>query len=219
MRARRPKSNPPSTAPKRGRRCAPRPLHVQQLAAGIVAGSLGLDKGHIGHVCDALTSSGLNLTEWTAKTLLTALNQDMKTRGWDWPNRIDNPAAFLGSRLRLLAQRPAGALRGGTAAGLDQRVVQPAPFTPVTPLVITPAQQAVIAAAQAEIRTQLRDRRQRFADRPQRPHEQPVAAPLVLIAASGNCAVCGAAGGQKRPFLPAHRAHVCAHCWESEAPA
>lgn len=107
-RARRSNSHPPKRSPKRGRRCAPRPLHVQLLAAGVVDGSIGLDKGHIGHICDALTDSGLDLTAWTAKSVLAALNADMKARGWDWPNHIENPASFLRSRLALLPVRPAG---------------------------------------------------------------------------------------------------------------
>jgi len=212
-RARRPKSNPPKTAPKRGRRCAPRPLHVQRLAAGVVAGSLGLDRGHIGRICDALTESGLDLTAWTSKTLINALNVDMKTRGWDWPNHIENPAAFLASRLRLLAGRPQGAPSGCTAAGLDQglQVLPPPPYTPLAPLMITPAQQIRIATARAAIRSVLRRDRQRSTERPQTPREQPA----VLAAAPTTCAVCGQSGGQKRPFLPAHRAHVCADCWDA----
>lgn len=121
-RASRPNSHPPHKSPKRGRRFAPRPLHVQLLAAGVVRGSFGLDKGHIGRICDALTDSGLDLSAWTPKTLLAALNADMKARGWDWPNQVQNPRAFLTSRLQLLPVRPAGAPQGGvTAARPEQR--------------------------------------------------------------------------------------------------
>lgn len=120
-RARRSNSHPPKSSPKRGRRCAPRPLHVQLLAAGVVDGSRGLDQGHIGRICDVLIDSGLDLAAWTAKTLLAALNADMKTRGWDWPNHIENPASFLRSRLALLPVRPAGAPASGAAAGRTAR--------------------------------------------------------------------------------------------------
>lgn len=218
QRARRPKSNPPKTAPKRDWRCAPRPLNVQRLAAGVVVGSIGLDHGHIGRICDALTASGLDLAAWTSNALITALNRDMKTRGWDWPNHIENPAAFLASRLRLLAERPQAAPGGGTDASLDQgqRVVQPATYTPVEPVAITPAQQARIDAARAEIRAVLGRDHQRIAD-PQAPRKQPAIAPLALTATPTDCAVCGQAGGQKRAFLPTHRAHVCDGCWD-EAP-
>lgn len=131
-RARRPKSNPPQTSPKRGRRCAPRPLHVQLLAAGLLhSNPIGLDQGHIGRICDALTDSGLDLHAWTAKTLIAALNADMRNRGWDWPNQVKNPRAFLASRLRLLPVRPAGAPQGGVTAarpetGTATAVLEPA---------------------------------------------------------------------------------------------
>ncbi|MEE3755236.1 hypothetical protein [Mycobacterium intracellulare] len=88
---------------------------MQLLAAGVLNGSLGLDQGHIGRICDALIDSGLDLVAWTAKTLLAALNADMKARGWDWPDRIDKPAAFLRSRLALLPVRPVGAAESGVA--------------------------------------------------------------------------------------------------------
>lgn len=120
-RASRPNSHPPQKSPKRGRRFAPRPLHVQLLAAGVVHGSFGLDKGHIGRICDALTDSGLDLAAWTPKALLAALNADMKTRGWDWPNQVQNPRAFLTSRLQLLPVRPAGAAQGGVTAVRPER--------------------------------------------------------------------------------------------------
>lgn len=115
-RASRSNSHPPKSSPKRGRRCAPRPLHVQQLAAGVIAGSHGLDRGHIGRICDALADSGLDLDAWTASQLLEALNADMKARGWSWPDRVDHPASFLRSRLRRLPVRPARAHQGGVAA-------------------------------------------------------------------------------------------------------
>ncbi|MBU8813912.1 hypothetical protein KL953_34170 [Mycolicibacterium goodii] len=121
-RASRSNSHPPKSSPKRGRRYAPRPLHVQLLAAGVIAGSHGLDRGHIGRICDALTESGLELDVWTAPQLLAALNADMKARGWSWPDRVDHPASFLRSRLRRLPVRPAGAHQGGvTAARPDSR--------------------------------------------------------------------------------------------------
>lgn len=88
--------------------CAPRPLHVQLLAAGIVFGSHGLERGHIGRICDALLRSQLDLNAWTAKQLLDALNNDMQARNSSWPDRIDNAAGFLASRLRHLPVRPQG---------------------------------------------------------------------------------------------------------------
>lgn len=91
---------------RRPPRTAPRPLRVQRLAAEVIARSVGLDTVHPGHICDALTRSGLDLDQWSAKQITTALNADMRTRGWSWPNRIDRPGAFLAARLRHLPQRP-----------------------------------------------------------------------------------------------------------------
>lgn len=158
-RKRAPKTKFPSKQSKQqGRRCAPRPLHLQKIAAGIVAGSQGLAHVHSGHICEALARSGLDLTDWTAPQILTALNADMNARGWSWPNRIDRPGAFLAARLRRLPVRPDGARRGGvTAAGLDKaagRVESSAPISP--PLRATdlehqaqPATAATRAAAKA----------------------------------------------------------------------
>ncbi|MFV8233937.1 hypothetical protein [Mycolicibacterium fortuitum] len=106
--------------PQRARRYAPRPLHVQRLAAGIVAKSHGLGAVHPGHICEALIRSGLDLDAWTARGITDALDADMRTRGWSWPNHIERPGAFLATRLRRLSVRPCGAHRGGvTAAGLE----------------------------------------------------------------------------------------------------
>ncbi|GAT00926.1 hypothetical protein [Mycolicibacterium fortuitum] len=82
---------------------------MQLLAAGVIAGSHGLDRGHVGRICDALTDSGLDLDAWSAPQLLAALDVDMRMRGWSWPDRVDHPASFLRSRLRRLPVRPAGA--------------------------------------------------------------------------------------------------------------
>ncbi|EHB48880.1 hypothetical protein MycrhDRAFT_5721 [Mycolicibacterium rhodesiae JS60] len=87
-------------------RCAPRPLHTQKLAAGVIAGSLGLDAVHPGHICDALDRSGIDVDAWTAPQLLAALNADMRKTGWSWPDHVQRPGAFLASRLRRLPTTP-----------------------------------------------------------------------------------------------------------------
>ncbi len=117
------KFSSPKRSPKRGRRFAPRPLHVQRLAAGVVAGCRGLGGGHVGRICDALTESGLDLDAWTAPQVLAALNADMRARGWSWPDHLDNPAGFLRERLRRLPKRPLEGNHGGglTAARPDKR--------------------------------------------------------------------------------------------------
>lgn len=84
----------------------PRPLHVQKLAAGVIARSVGLGKVHAGHICDALMRSGLDLDTWTARQITDAIDADTKDRGWSWPAHIEHPGAFLATRLRRLPQRP-----------------------------------------------------------------------------------------------------------------
>lgn len=91
----------------RRRHCAPRLMATQKLAAAIVAGSIGLGGVHPGHICDALTRSGLKLEAWTPRQLLDALNADMRATGWSWPNRIERPGAFLAARLGRLPAAPA----------------------------------------------------------------------------------------------------------------
>lgn len=136
-RKRAPRTKSPSKQPPaRARRCAPRPLHVQKLADELVGNDYGrpalchgLHRGHIGHVCDALIRSGLDLNAWTARAITEALNADMRTTGWSWPNHIDRPGAFLAHRLRRLPQRPAQAR---TSAAAVTTVVDPQPPIPAS---------------------------------------------------------------------------------------
>jgi hypothetical protein len=101
----RPPTKKSSTRTAR-RRCAPRPLAIQKLAAGVIAGSVGLGQVHPGHICDALMQSGLDVAAWTARQLLEALNADMRSTGWSWPDRVERPGGFLTSRLRRLPAMP-----------------------------------------------------------------------------------------------------------------
>ena len=112
------------------RRHAPPPLAVQKLAAHIVAGSVGLNAVHPGHICAALTRSGLDLDTWTAPQILESLNADMRATGWFWPHHIERPGAFLASRLRRLPHTyvtPAV-----TKPIPDDYVSAPPPATPAT---------------------------------------------------------------------------------------
>lgn len=104
---------PKSTTCGASRRFAPRPLHVQRLAAELVHRCLGLDQGHIGRICDALQVSGLELESWTGLQLKEALDADMRERRTSWPDRIDRAAAFLLTRLRGLPTRPPQTSRPG----------------------------------------------------------------------------------------------------------
>jgi hypothetical protein len=138
-----------------------------------VAGTHGLDRAHIGSICDALTAAGIDPTVWTARAITDALNADMRTRGWTWPDHIANPGAFLSSRLRRLSWSPPEPLTkaGGSAAAAIDQTPRPAPPTE--------AARARIAAAQEEIRRVLRDRAQRTTA--EHPERAPNACPTTTV--------------------------------------
>lgn len=141
--------------PPRRWRTSPRPLATQRLAAQLVARTHGLGRGHIGGICDALTSAGIDPTVWSARAITDALDADMRTRGCSWPDDITNPAAFLSSRLRRLSWTtpPAPPKGGGYATTrIDQTPARPS---------LTDAAQARIAAAREHIRQVLTDRARR----------------------------------------------------------
>lgn len=100
------RTRPPRKSQNQHPSKTPRPLRVQRLAAEVIARSVGLDTVHPGHICDALSRSGLDLDQWSAGQITAALNTDMRARGWSWPNTIDRPGAFLAARLRRLPQQP-----------------------------------------------------------------------------------------------------------------
>lgn len=97
-------TSPKRKPPQRDRQ--PRPIQTQRLAAAVIAASIGLGHVHTGHICDALSRSGLNLETWTAPAIIAALNADMNASGRSWPDRITRPGAFLASRLRRLPTTP-----------------------------------------------------------------------------------------------------------------
>lgn len=88
--------------PSRRWRAEPRPLGVQRLAAGLVARCHGLHHAHIGAICDVLAAADVDPSVCTATQITAALEADMRTTGWRWPDHIDNPAAFLAHRLARL---------------------------------------------------------------------------------------------------------------------
>lgn len=95
---------------------------MQLLAADLAhQAPLSYGQGHIGHICDALMASGLDLSVWTGRSLLDALDADTKARGWSSPKRVERPGAFLLARLQLLTARPAAANPGALAARLAAR--------------------------------------------------------------------------------------------------
>lgn len=139
-------------------RATARPLAVQRLAAGLVAITYGLDRAHIGAICDALTAAGVDPAVWSARAVNDKLNTDMRVRGVSWPDHIANPGAFLHSRLRRLSwspPEPATKDGGYAAVSIDQ--------TP-RPVVLTEVSRTRIAAAREEIRRVLTERTQRTCD-------------------------------------------------------
>jgi len=129
-----------TSPPKRHRRWraepAPRPLLVQRLAAQLVRDCHGLDRGHLGAVCDALTAAGIDPAVWSATAIRARLDADMRARGSSWPDRIERPAAFLAARLRRLDwQQLDEPTRGGCAAARPDKPAEPRPVTrsPATP--------------------------------------------------------------------------------------
>lgn len=154
-----PAKNISDNTPRRTRhwRATARPLAIQRLAAEFVATTHGLDRAHIGTICDALTAAGIDPTVWSARAVNAKLNADMHARAVSWPDHIANPGAFLASRLRRLSWTPPQAppdasTMGSAAASLDQ--------TP-RPVVLTAASRARIAAARDDIRRILTDTAQR----------------------------------------------------------
>ena len=154
-----------SFTPKRRHwRAKPRPLALQRLADELVGNDhgrepicRGMQRVHLGVICDALTAARIDPAVWSARAIQNALNADMRARGATWPDRITNPGAFLASRLRRLSWSPPKPPRkaGGCAAvSIDQ-----AP----RPVVLTDASRARIAAAREEIRVVLAKRGQRTA--------------------------------------------------------
>lgn len=138
-------------------RCAPRPLALQRLAAEVISRCHGLGHAHNGGICDALTAAGIDPQVWTARQITAALNADMATRGWSWPDRIERPGAFLASRLRRLDWRLCGPPTnsdGGYAAGTDKST-RPATPMPVRCAPPIPATDAHRADAMATIRATL----------------------------------------------------------------
>lgn len=105
----------PSTQESRRRRRRstsqpPRSLHTQRIAGWLASTAVGLGQRKglhvVGQLCDALQASHLELSAWTGKTLIQALDEDMRRRGATWPDRISSPGPFLAKRLAQLPSRP-----------------------------------------------------------------------------------------------------------------
>ena len=122
----------------------PRALHTQRLAGWLASTAIGLgarDGRHVvGQLCAALDSSHLELDAWTGPQLVKALDADMAARKISWPDRIDQPRAFLAARLHHLPARPPE---------------DPRPTPPPTPAPTKPALTEVGRQALQRIRAQI----------------------------------------------------------------
>lgn len=80
----------------------PRSISLQRAAADLVDHAPALrPEGHIGSVCDALSTYSIDTTRWTGRDIARTLGDDTKARGWVWPTvgSLDNPVKFLRWRL------------------------------------------------------------------------------------------------------------------------
>lgn len=183
------KSSPTPTAG--GRRRAPqrppRPLPLQRIAGELAAAMHGLDRGHIGAVCDAIRQAGIDPAAVTAAQIRGALDADMRETGWSWPDEIDRPGAFLRYRLSRISGRldalTQASTGGGCAAagGLDKGSSRRRPADP-----------AVRAAAMAAIpAVGSRTRPTSASDR--RAHDEPLAdweRELINATETARCDLC-----------------------------
>lgn len=196
-------------SPKRRRphRNTPRPLTVQKLAAQLVALCHGLHRGHIGSVCDAITTAGIDPGLWTAQNLKSALDRDAQQTHWSWPDRIERPGAFLVGRLRRLTA-------AGVAPAAPVAPTQVVPARPAEPASMhPPALQSTIATAQTTLRRHLAGLREHPAAAAQGPDRRPQKSRAVAVADFGYCSCCGAPDAPRRAHMPASRAHICPTCW------
>ena len=193
-----------SRGSRRTRPPHPRPIALQRLAAQLAARAHGIDRRgrHIGGVCDAIATSGIDVEAWTAAQLKAALEADMRATGWNWPDQITNPAGFLVSRLRRLPTRPTEPPSSDivrmtnvvSTASAQPPESQPAPTPPAA---LTDQQRSRIALAQQQCRRALEASRRRQKSGPpngptrtntratSRTSQPSIVAPL------GSCSICG----------------------------
>jgi hypothetical protein len=82
---------------------------------------------HIGVVADAITAAGIDTARWLGHEIDDRLNRDNKNRGWNSPNVIHKPIAYLRARLAALdwsgpsPSELATAERAKSQAAADQR--------------------------------------------------------------------------------------------------
>ena len=206
------KKRPPAKRRRQHRRTQPRSLALQRLAAQLVNTCHGLDKPgrtHIGGICDALTTAGINPTTWSAQTLTKALNTDMKTHGLCWPDHITNPAAFLTTRLkRITTHTTTAPISPATHTPKTPHTpIATAPKTPPTP--ITQTQQQRIITAQTTIRNILNktspSEKQRHSQHTSNTANQAETQHIK----NPCCCACDPPHAPERKYMPMHRNPIC----------
>jgi hypothetical protein len=78
----------------------PRQLELQRTAAELlVHAPVFASAGHVGSICDALESAGIDVNRWRGRDIAAELTRDTQQRGWIWPQHIERPIGFLRWRL------------------------------------------------------------------------------------------------------------------------
>lgn len=219
----RPQTPKPPTKPRRRAHSPahrpPRPLPVQRLAAQLRLRCVGLNRGHVGALCDAFIAAEIDPELWSPQALRDALDADMKLNNSSWPDRIERPGAFLATRLRRLPLRPGGPPRQRLFP--DPAQEQKPTWTPKR-FVPTP-RQPVDPAAAAAAKTYFATHRQRpkitpkpTADRTKMKRSAVALTHRSQAPTTGTCVSCDRPDATRRPFLPPTRAMVCDTCWAGE---
>lgn len=139
----------------------PRPLPAQIVTAQLLSRTHGLDNGrHIGPVIDVITDL-VDCERWTGRDLATILNEDVRNRPRDWPQKIANPASFLRHRLLQLTDRLAGPSPSESAAEQHRALLAEQQSRVQERLVATAnvASPETVKTRMAEIRAELSRRR------------------------------------------------------------
>ena len=154
-------------------------MAVQQLAADLARRLPWLARGHIGTLCDALITLGLDATGWTGADIVEHLDADNAAAGRYQPNPDSqrNPIGlFLLQARRALAdvESPVARRQAASAARAARRAAAAAAAhaerNRLAALATNPHAQARIRAAQASMREMVADarRKQRLAGQEQR---------------------------------------------------
>ncbi len=78
----------------------PRTIALQRTAAELlVHAPVFAAAGHVGLICEAVASAGIDESRWRGRDIAAELTRDTQQRGWTWPQHIERPIGFLRWRL------------------------------------------------------------------------------------------------------------------------